>query len=74
MTRSLRPLAWWGILEDRQEKRHSGRGFDEVFRKVPLFGQLAGFEVEIKGAEGRGTNVAVRSEADVNRLMRGCNA
>lgn len=52
MSRVLRPLTWLGVFESRKQTRHSGRGFDEDFRKVPLFGQLVAFEVEMKGAEG----------------------
>ncbi|RYF28203.1 MAG: hypothetical protein EOO23_07570 [Comamonadaceae bacterium] len=52
MSRVLRPLAWLGVIESRKQTRHSGRGFDEDFRKAPLFGQLLGFEVEIQGMEG----------------------
>lgn len=52
VTRVLRPLTWLGLLESRKEKRASGWGVDEDFRKVPLFGQLVSFEVEMKGAEG----------------------
>lgn len=50
VSRVLRPLTWLGVLESRKQKRHSGRGFDEDFRKAPLFGQLMVFEVEMKGA------------------------
>lgn len=52
VTRVLRPLTWLGGLESRKQKRHSGWGFDEDFRKAPLFGQLMGFEVKMQGAEG----------------------
>jgi hypothetical protein len=52
VTRVLRPLTWLGVLESRKQKRHSGWGFDEDFRKVGLFGQLMGFEVEIRGVDG----------------------
>jgi hypothetical protein len=52
VSRVLRPLTWLGVLESRKQKRHSGWGFDEDFRKVPLFRELVDFEVEVKGAEG----------------------
>ncbi|QEL21169.1 hypothetical protein FQV39_00240 [Bosea sp. F3-2] len=52
VTRVLRPLTWLGALESRKQKRHSGWGFDEDFRKGTLFGQLVEFEVEMQGAEG----------------------
>lgn len=52
VTRVLRPLTWLGVFECRKQKRHSGWGFDADFRKVPLFGQLLGFEVDLQGAEG----------------------
>lgn len=51
VSRVLRPLTWLGVLESRKQKRHSGWGFDDDFRKVPLFGQLVDFEVAMKGAE-----------------------
>jgi hypothetical protein len=51
VSRVLRPLTWLGILEGRNEKRQSGWGLDEDFRKGPLFGQLMRFEVELQGAE-----------------------
>jgi hypothetical protein len=52
VTRVLRPLTWLGVLENRKQKRHSGWGFDEDFRKGALFGQLAEFEVVMQGSEG----------------------
>ncbi|WP_129154898.1 hypothetical protein [Bosea sp. Tri-44] len=52
MSRVLRPLAWLGVFESRKQTRHARREFDEDFRKVPLFGQLVEFEVEMKGSEG----------------------
>lgn len=52
VSRVLRPLTWLGVFESRKQKRHSGRGFEEDFRKVPLFGQLVGFDVEMQGSEG----------------------
>lgn len=52
VSRVLRPLTWLGVFESRKQKRHSGWGGDKNFRKAPLFGQLVGFEVEMKGAEG----------------------
>ncbi|WP_148663566.1 hypothetical protein [Bosea vaviloviae] len=51
VSRVLRPLTWLGVFESRKQKRHSGRGVDEDFRKGALFGQLVAFEVEMKGAE-----------------------
>ena len=51
VTRVLRPLTWLGVFESRKQNRPSGWGFDEDFRKVPLFGHLVEFEVELKGAE-----------------------
>ncbi len=51
LTRVLRPLTWLGVLASRKQKRHSGSGLDEDFRKGKLFGQLLGFDVEMKGAE-----------------------
>lgn len=51
VSRVLRPLTWLGLLESRKQKRPSGWGFDEDFRTAPLFGQLMGFEVTMKGAE-----------------------
>lgn len=52
LTRVLRPLTWLGVLESRKQKRASGWGFDEDFRKGELFGQLVAFTVEVKGADG----------------------
>jgi hypothetical protein len=51
VTRVLRPLTWLGVFESRKQKRHSGWGVDEDFRKVPLFEQLVEFEVTMKGAD-----------------------
>lgn len=51
VSRVLRPLTWLGLFEGLKEKRHSDRGFDEDFRKAPLFGQLMSFEVEMQGME-----------------------
>lgn len=51
VSRVLRPLTWLGVFESRKQKRYSGSGGDKNFRKAPLFGQLVGFEVEMKGAE-----------------------
>lgn len=48
VSRVLRPLTWLGLLEGRKEKRQSGWGVDEDWRKVPLFGQLMSFEVEMQ--------------------------
>jgi len=52
VTRVLRPLTWLGVFESRKQKKHSGWGFDEDFRKGPLFGQLVEFLVDLKGAGG----------------------
>ena len=52
VSRMLRPLTWLGLLEGRRQKRQSGWGFDEDWRKMLLFGQLMSFEVAIKGVEG----------------------
>jgi hypothetical protein len=52
VSRVLRPLTWLGVLEGRKENRQSGWAFDDDLRKVPLFGQLMSFEVELQGAEG----------------------
>ncbi|SFJ27412.1 hypothetical protein SAMN05216304_10690 [Bosea sp. OK403] len=52
VSRVLRPLSWLGLFENRKQNGHSGWGFDEDFRKVPLFGQLVSFGVEMKGTEG----------------------
>lgn len=52
VSRVLRPLTWLGVLEEQREKRQSGWGFDEDFRKAPLFQQLMQFEVEMQGADG----------------------
>jgi len=51
VSRVLRPLTWLGVLETRKQKRGRGLGGDQEFRKVPLFGQLLGFDVEMKGAK-----------------------
>lgn len=51
VSRVLRPLTWLGVFESRKQERLSGWGFDEDFRKMPLFGQFVAFEVEMKGAE-----------------------
>jgi hypothetical protein len=51
VSRVLRPLTWLGVLESRKQKRQSGWGFDEDFRKVASFGQLVSFEVEMQGAD-----------------------
>lgn len=51
VSRVLRPLAWLGVFENRKQTRPSGWGFDEDFRKVPLFDLLIEFDVEMKGTE-----------------------
>jgi hypothetical protein len=48
-TRILRPLSWLGVLDSRKPENSPGRGLDDDFRKGPLFDQLLGFEVEMKG-------------------------
>ncbi|HEY5797731.1 MAG TPA: hypothetical protein VIU82_22225 [Bosea sp. (in: a-proteobacteria)] len=52
VSRVLRPLTWMGLFESRKQKRPSGWGFDEDFRKLPLFDLLLAFDVEMKGAKG----------------------
>ena len=51
LTRVLRPLTWLGMLETRRQKRVSGWGHDEDFRKTPVFDQMLKFRVEMLGAE-----------------------
>ena len=48
-TRVLRPLSWLGVLESRRSEERPGSGLDDDVRKAPLFDQLLGFEVELKG-------------------------
>lgn len=50
-TRILRPLAWLGLMESRRQKRASGWGHEEDFRKTPLFDQMLKFRVEMIGEE-----------------------
>lgn len=52
VTRVLRPLSWLGLLESRRQKRLSGWGYDENFRKTPLFDQLLSFDVNVIGEDG----------------------
>lgn len=52
VSRVLRPLSWLGALESRKQKRHPGWELAEDFRKLPLFGQLVSFEVEMKEEQG----------------------
>ena len=47
LTRVLRPLTWLGLMESRRQKRVSGWGHDEDFRKTPLFDQMLRFKVEM---------------------------
>ncbi len=49
VTRALRPLAWLGLMESRRQKRVSGWGHEEDFRKTALFDQLLKFRVEMIG-------------------------
>ena len=51
LTGVLRPLTWLGMLETRRQKRVSGWGHDEDFRKTPVFDQMLKFRVEMLGAE-----------------------
>jgi len=51
VSRVLRPLTWLGVLEGRKEKRQSDWGVDQDVRKMPLFGQLLRFAVEMQGIE-----------------------
>ncbi len=48
-TRVLRPLSWLGLLESRRSEKRPDGGLDDDFRKGPLFDQLLGFDVELKG-------------------------
>lgn len=50
-TRVLQPLTWLGLMESRKQKRVSGWGDNEDFRKTPLFDQLLNFRVEMLGEE-----------------------
>lgn len=50
-TRVLQPLTWLGLMESRKQKRVSGWGDNEDFRKTPLFDQLLNFKVEMLGEE-----------------------
>lgn len=52
LTRVLRPLTWLGMLEPRRQKRASGWGHDEDFRKTPVFDQMLSFNVKMLGEEG----------------------
>lgn len=45
LTRVLRPLSWLGLMANRRQKRASGWGHDEDFRKTPLFDQIMIFQV-----------------------------
>lgn len=51
ITRVLRPLTWLGLMESRRQKRLSGWGHDEDFRKTPLFDQMLKFRVEMIGGQ-----------------------
>lgn len=51
VTRILRPLSWLGLIESRRQKRASGWGHDEDFRKTPHFDQMLKFKVEMIGEE-----------------------
>lgn len=50
-TRVLRPLTWLGLLESRRQKRESGWGHNEDFRKTALFDQMLEFRVELIGED-----------------------
>lgn len=47
VTRVLRPLTWLGFMASRAQKRLSGWGDGEDFRKTPLFDQMLSFQVEM---------------------------
>jgi hypothetical protein len=49
----LRPLLWFGLLEQRNEKVPSGRfGEHHFYRKAELFDRLLAFDVEVDLSEG----------------------
>lgn len=50
-SRVLRPLTWLGLMESRRQKRVSGWGHDEDFRKTPIFDQMLKFRVEMIGGQ-----------------------
>ena len=51
--RILRPLLWFGLLEQRSEKIHDGTFSERRFyRKVPLFDRLLTFAVQVELSEG----------------------
>ena len=60
--RILRPLLWFGLLEQRSEKIHDST-FNErrFYRKVPLFDRLLTFAVQIDPSEGPALNIIARS-------------
>lgn len=49
LTRILRPLTWLGLMESRRQKRASGWGHDEDFRKTLSFDKMLSFKVEMIG-------------------------